>query len=164
MESSGFLLILLVFFAVFATMELVAYLTHRYVMHGFLWAWHRSHHRPESAGKLEGNDAFGLFFAAISIALFYFGSQGQPLLSAAGAGMLAYGVLYFVLHDMLVHKRVGQFAIPRKGYLRRVYQSHRIHHGTRDKHGAVSFGFAIPASDRQLSTWRLERRKLRERQ
>ena len=34
------------FFAALAGMELVAYLTHRFLMHGPLWFLHESHHRP----------------------------------------------------------------------------------------------------------------------
>ena len=34
------------FLATFAGMEGFAWVTHRYVMHGALWCWHRSHHEP----------------------------------------------------------------------------------------------------------------------
>ena len=43
-------------------MEGVAWVLHKYVMHGFLWVLHKSHHEPRK-GVWELNDAFGLFFA-----------------------------------------------------------------------------------------------------
>ena len=41
----------------FLFMEGVAWFTHKYVMHGFLWVWHRSHHTPRT-GMFELNDLF----------------------------------------------------------------------------------------------------------
>ena len=29
-----------------AAMEFVAWSSHKYIMHGFGWAWHRDHHEP----------------------------------------------------------------------------------------------------------------------
>ena len=46
-----------IFFAAFAGMEAFAWATHRYVMHGALWCWHRSHHEPRD-GVFELNDLF----------------------------------------------------------------------------------------------------------
>ena len=39
--------------AALAAMEGVAYVAHRWVMHGFLWGLHRSHHAPR-AGLARG--------------------------------------------------------------------------------------------------------------
>jgi beta-carotene 3-hydroxylase len=50
-------------------------------------------------------------------------------------------VLYFVAHDGLVHQRWPFRYIPRKGYLKRLYQAHRLHHAVDGKDGCVSFGF-----------------------
>jgi beta-carotene 3-hydroxylase len=63
-------------------------------------------------------------------------------------------MLYFVAHDGLVHGRWPFRYVPKSGYLKRLYQAHRMHHAVDGKEGAVSFGFlyAPPVDDlkRQL--------------
>jgi beta-carotene 3-hydroxylase len=141
----------LIVLAVFLVMEGVAWLTHKYVMHGFLWSLHKSHHEPRK-GFWELNDAFGLFFASISIAFMAWGAQlGGPLWAIfVGLGIMAYGIVYFLAHDVLVHKRVALRINPKKGYLRRLYQAHRLHHAVDGKHGCVSFGFVFAPSPERL--------------
>ena len=92
---SDWLLYFGLFLAVFFTMEGVAWLLHRYVMHGFLWVLHKSHHEPRKSSAWELNDAFGLFFAAISIALFAWSAQlgGPRWAFFVALGVTAYGVL-----------------------------------------------------------------------
>ncbi|MEZ4760275.1 MAG: sterol desaturase family protein [Flavobacteriales bacterium] len=60
--------------ATFVFMEFVAWATHKYVMHGFLWSLHRDHHRKDHYGFLEYNDSFFLIFAIPSMVLFIVGS------------------------------------------------------------------------------------------
>src|ERR1700712_5588278 len=55
-------------------MEWVAWASHKYVMHGFAWNWHRDHHEPHER-FFEKNDRFALFGAALSIGLFALGSS-----------------------------------------------------------------------------------------
>jgi beta-carotene 3-hydroxylase len=137
------LVLVAVFLATLFGMEGVARLTHRYVMHGPLWFLHESHHRPEQRA-VQKNDLFALFFAAPSIALVYLGSQGSLPALAAGLGMAAYGALYFLVHDVVVHRRLRfPFAIG-SGYLRRIVRAHLVHHRTNQREGAVNFGFLIP--------------------
>jgi beta-carotene 3-hydroxylase len=40
--------------------------------------------------------------------------------------------------------------VPRSGYLRRVYQAHRLHHALETKEGAVSFGFVYAPPPERL--------------
>jgi beta-carotene 3-hydroxylase len=121
-------------------MEVFAALVHRHVMHGRLgWRLHRDHHEPDD-GWFERNDIYAIGFAGIVVALFVAGARTWPLTQIA-LGMSLYGVLYFVVHDGLVHKRWPFRHVPRKGYLRRLYQAHRLHHATKGRTGAVSFGF-----------------------
>lgn len=136
---------------VFFLMEGVAWVTHKYIMHGFLWSLHKSHHEPRK-GFWELNDAFGLFFALISIAFMAWGAQlGGPLWALfVGIGIMAYGIVYFLAHDVLVHKRVALRINPKKGYLRRLYQAHRLHHAVDGKDGCVSFGFVFAPSPERL--------------
>jgi beta-carotene 3-hydroxylase len=135
----------LIVIAAVATMEWVAWASHKYVMHGFAWAWHRDHHEPHG-NKLEKNDLFGLVGAALSISMFAIGS---PLILGEsawwpgtwiGLGILGYGVIYTLVHDGLVHQRWFRY-VPRRGYLKRLVQAHHLHHATIGKEGGVSFGF-----------------------
>jgi beta-carotene 3-hydroxylase len=129
------------FLATFLGMEGVAYLMHRYLMHGPLWLLHESHHRPRQSAWFELNDLFGILFALPSIVLIYLGTHGQAPLLAVGLGMTAYGAAYFGFHDVLVHRRVRHSWVPKSAYLRRLIRAHLIHHRTLTKEGAVSFGF-----------------------
>jgi beta-carotene 3-hydroxylase len=52
-----------------------------------------------------------------------------------------YGLLYVLVHDGLVHRRIPFVKAPRRGYLKRLVQAHRMHHAVREREGAVSFGF-----------------------
>ncbi|MGV3652391.1 MAG: sterol desaturase family protein [Devosia sp.] len=123
-----------------AFMEWFAAWSHEHIMHGWGWGWHKSHHEPHEGG-LELNDLYAVVFACFAIGLFYVGSfYWQPLLWIA-IGITIYGFLYFFFHDGLVHQRWPFKYIPRKGYLKRVYQAHRLHHAVKGKEGCVSFGF-----------------------
>ena len=79
-------------------MEGVAWASHRYIMHGFGWAWHRDHHEPHD-GLLEKNDRFALFGAALSIAMFAWGSfRRKPAnLAAAQIGPVPTGIAQFFI-------------------------------------------------------------------
>lgn len=130
-------------------MEGVAWVTHRYAMHGFLWSLHRSHHEPR-LGAFERNDWFAVFFSIPSIALIYVGVNGYAPALAAGVGILGYGLIYFFFHDILVHRRIDFGLRPKKGYLARVVQAHRLHHAVESKEGCVSFGFIFAPSPQRL--------------
>lgn len=141
------LLPVVIVLATVLAMEGVAWASHKYIMHGFGWAWHRDHHEPHDK-FLEKNDLFGLVGAALSIAMF---ALGSPLVMGAeawwpatwiGLGVLAYGIIYTLVHDGLVHQRYFRW-VPRSGYAKRIVQAHKLHHATIGKEGGVSFGFVI---------------------
>lgn len=131
-------------------MEGVAWLTHRYLMHGPLWALHRSHHEP-GRKLFELNDLFGVGFAGLALVLFVVGAREgfQPLWWLA-AGITGYGLLYALAHDGLAHGRFPFRLTPRRGYLLRMVQAHQLHHLTRERDGAVSFGFLLPVRPETL--------------
>jgi beta-carotene 3-hydroxylase len=132
----------LVFVALAVLMEYVAWLTHKYVMHGFLWILHEDHHRPRHRG-LQKNDLFAVFFSLVSIGLILPGMlyQVRPLVSA-GLGMTLYGVGYVLFHDVLFHRRIRGIRLKARGaYLQRIVRAHRLHHQVSGKEGGVSFGF-----------------------
>jgi beta-carotene 3-hydroxylase len=139
------LLPLLIVLASVAAMELVAWGSHKYIMHGFAWSWHRDHHEPHDK-RLEKNDLFALFGAGLSIAMFAVGSEWVMGARAwwpgtwIGLGVLGYGLIYTLVHDGLVHQRWFRW-VPRSGYARRLVQAHKLHHASIGKEGGVSFGF-----------------------
>lgn len=126
-------------------MEFVAWSSHKYIMHGFGWAWHRDHHEPHD-NTFEKNDLYGVVGAVMSISMFAWGS---PIVAGAaawepatwiGLGILGYGIIYTLIHDGLVHQRYFRW-VPKRGYAKRLVQAHKLHHATIGKEGGVSFGF-----------------------
>jgi beta-carotene 3-hydroxylase len=138
--SASWLLPLFLVVASVAAMEGLAIFVHKYVMHGWGWGWHRSHHTPRT-GWFEKNDLYALVFAALSVAFFTLVAARWPVLWWVGAGIALYGLLYVLVHDGLVHRRIPFVKAPKSGYLKRLVQAHRLHHAVRDREGAVSFGF-----------------------
>ena len=130
-----------IIFATVLLMEGVATFTHRFVMHGPLgWGWHRSHHE-ESEAVLEKNDLYAIVFTVLSGALIASGMAGVWPLRQVGIGLMIYGILYFIVHDGLVHQRWPFRYVPKRGYVKRLVQAHRLHHAVDGREGCVSFGF-----------------------
>ena len=121
-------------------MEGFAYVAHRWVMHGFGWFLHESHHRART-GPFELNDLYAVIFAGPSILLLAGGVRWGwwPGCTWIGAGIAAYGAIYFGFHDWIVHKRLRHAYVARSGYMKRIIQAHRLHHvvETRDGHGEL---------------------------
>ena len=135
--------------AAFAFMEGFAWFTHRYVMHGFMWVWHKSHHEPRE-GAFELNDLFAVVFATPAIVAIWLGvNTDMTWLLPVGIGITAYGAVYFLFHDGLVHRR---WAMPKakSAYWKRLIQAHRFHHAVNTKDGCVSYGFLIAPPVRKL--------------
>ena len=132
-------------------MEGVAYFAHKYVMHGFGWFLHESHHRPRE-GMFELNDLYAFIFAIPSIVLIWFGTNGYPWALWMCLGVAGYGAIYFGFHDVIVHRRVPHRLRPRSRYLKRIIKAHHIHHATRTRDGAVSFGFLYAPPIERLKT------------
>ena len=135
---------LALFVLTIAAMEGVAYAAHRWVMHGPGWFLHASHHRPR-IGNWELNDLYAVIFAVPSFVLMLGGVQlgWWPGFTWIGAGIAAYGAIYFGFHDWIVHNRLPGRFVPRSRYMKRIVQAHRLHHAVEAKHGTVSFGFLV---------------------
>jgi beta-carotene 3-hydroxylase len=133
---------ILLFIGTLAAMEGFAYAAHRWVMHGPGWFLHASHHRPRT-GLFETNDLYAVIFALPSLLLILGGLHwGWGAWAVwVGAGVAAYGFIYFCFHDVIVHKRIGHRYVARSTYMKRIVQAHRLHHAVETKEGAVSFGF-----------------------
>lgn len=133
---------ILIVVGTFFFMEGVAWFTHKYIMHGFLWSWHRSHHKVHPH-PLEMNDLFAVVFSIPSVALIVIGFEFELLswLKFVGFGILGYGVFYFIFHDIIVHRRIKINFKAKHPYLRRIINAHYIHHESHAKQGARAFGF-----------------------
>lgn len=145
---------LLIVIATIAAMEFVAWSSHKYIMHGFGWGWHRDHHEPHDK-TFEKNDLFGAVGAVMSISMFALGSPlvlGDTAWIPAtwiGVGILCYGIIYTLIHDGLVHQRYFRW-VPKRGYAKRLVQAHKLHHATIGKEGGVSFGFLFARDPAKL--------------
>ena len=149
---------ILLFVLTVAAMEGVAYAAHRWIMHGPGWFLHASHHRPR-AGHWEWNDLYAAIFALPSIVLLLGGVQlgWWPGCTWIGAGIAAYGAIYFGFHDVIVHRRLPTRYLPRAAYMKRIVQAHRLHHVVETREGTVSFGFLV-APDSSALKAELKRR------
>src|SRR5690349_22781754 len=134
------LLFALILIGTFVLMEGVTWLTHKYVMHGFLWSLHEDHHRPRP-GLFEKNDAFFVIFAIPSFCCILFGTINNLYwLQAIGFGIMAYGAAYFLVHDVIIHQRFKWFKRSDNIYVLTIRRAHKMHHKHLDKHEGESFG------------------------
>lgn len=140
-----FLIFLSMTLLTFLAMEGITWLTHRYVMHGFLWYLHEDHHK-KGPGFFEKNDAFFLIFAIPSWLCLMFGLQdGVMWLSGIGAGIAMYGVAYFIVHEVIIHQRFKWFTRSNNTYIRVIRWAHKMHHKHVDKEDGESFGMLLVA-------------------
>jgi beta-carotene 3-hydroxylase len=77
------------------------------------------------------------------------GGSAWPPATWIGIGILAYGIVYTLVHDGLVHQRYFKW-VPRSGYAKRLVQAHKLHHATIGKEGGVSFGFVFAGDPARL--------------
>jgi beta-carotene 3-hydroxylase len=129
----------------FLLMEGITWLTHRYVMHGFLWYLHEDHHK-KGPGFFEKNDAFFLIFAIPSWLCIMLGLQNEVYwVAAIGSGIALYGFAYFVVHEVIIHQRFKFFSRSNNTYIRTIRWAHKMHHKHLDKHEGESFGMLLVA-------------------
>ncbi|MBC7685326.1 MAG: sterol desaturase family protein [Bdellovibrionales bacterium] len=131
---------LFILVATMLIMEFAVMLFHKHVMHGIGWGWHRSHHLPHESATWEANDLYAVVFTVLTILLFAFGSKHAALWWSA-LGITFYGLLYAILHDVLIHRRVRIKWRPTNRYLQRLTKAHHLHHAVKTRDGGVSFGF-----------------------
>ena len=134
---------LLIVLGTFAFMEFMAWFTHKYVMHGFMWKFHLDHH-VQQPGWFEKNDVFFLIFAVPSMLLMFFGARnGYDFRIWIGAGILLYGIAYFFVHDIFIHQRFKIFRRSDNSYLRAIRKAHKVHHKHRVKEKGECFGMLV---------------------
>jgi len=126
----------------FIAMEGVAWLAHKYIMHGLLWILHKDHHNPVlKTGFWERNDFFFLIFAIPGILCLFAGSYKNiaPLLFV-GMGITLYGACYFFVHDIFIHQRFKILRNSQHWYLKAIRRGHKMHHKHLGKEDGECFG------------------------
>lgn len=135
-------------------MEFMAWFTHKYVMHGFLWRWHKDHHKKDGKEYIpdkwtfEKNDLFFLIFAFPAIVLMILGLILVNLsFISISVGITLYGLTYFLIHDIVVHKRLNSpflFKI-KNPYIKALIKAHIDHHNPKSGsgNGFNNFGLLI---------------------
>ena len=93
---------------VFLLMEVKAWLMHKYVLHGFLWILHKSHHTPRKS-FWEWNDLFFAYYGLLAMLGFILGTENLDWRFWTGVGISLYGLAYFVIHDLYIHRRLKIF-------------------------------------------------------
>ena len=140
----------------FAFMEFIAWSNHKYVMHGFLWKWHKDHHvndhkKADEAQTyrpgLEKNDYFFLVYALPAIILLILGFWLQiNKIIALGIGISLYGLTYFIIHDVIIHERLKiPFLIKLRTnkYMSAIERAHMAHHRGKNIRDFDNYGLLI---------------------
>ncbi|WP_223548006.1 sterol desaturase family protein [Aestuariivivens sp. NBU2969] len=132
---------ILVFLGTYCFMEFMAWFTHKYIMHGFLWTLHKDHHLKDHDSWFERNDIFFVFYAVVSIGFLLLWKYqdlwaGLPI----GLGIFSYGLSYFLVHDIFIHQRFKLFRNANNWYAKGVRRAHKIHHKHLGKEDGECFG------------------------
>lgn len=120
-------------------MEVFSWWFHKYLMHGVFWKVHKTHHQ-HSAHWFELNDLFTVLFGGISVGLIFWGLPQFSFQFWIGLGISLYGLIYFILHDLLIHKRIKVFKRPTHWFLEGILKAHQAHHRKNTKEDSESFG------------------------
>lgn len=127
----------------FLGMEFMAWLTHKYVMHGSLWFFHADHHVVKK-GFFERNDVFFLIYAIPSWLCIMLGMLYQVYVPVwIGFGIAAYGLCYFLVHDIYIHQRFKWFRDLDHPYFMAIRKAHKVHHKHLGKEHGECFGMLI---------------------
>lgn len=137
------LIYILIGIGTFFFMEFMAWFTHKFVMHGIGWYFHEDHHQPHE-GFFEKNDFYFLIFAVPSALSIMLGFIYSNYVSASiGFGIMAYGICYFLVHDVLIHQRFKWFKNVHNPYFTALRKAHKVHHKNQNKEEGKCFGMLI---------------------
>jgi len=144
----NFIIVILAYFF----MEFVAWSNHKYIMHGFLWRWHKDHHRKDNmqglpqkteGKRFEKNDLFFLVYAIPAIVLMIIGFSIQYFSFVyISIGITLYGFTYFVIHDIIIHNRIKISFLNKNHnlFIEAVIRAHVAHHKPKNKDDFNNFG------------------------
>ena len=125
----------------FCFMEFMAWFSHKYIMHGFLWSVHKDHHRKEHNSWFEKNDLFFIYYALVSSGFVILWGEfdfwpGLPI----ALGIFIYGMTYFLVHDIFIHQRFKVFKNFDNKFAKGIRRAHKIHHKNINKEKGECFG------------------------
>ena len=133
----------LILIATFFLMEFVAWCTHKFLMHGIMWYFHKDHHQIEP-GFFEKNDVFFLIFAIPSWLFIMLGMMSKNyVLVWIGFGIACYGASYFLVHDVYIHRRFSWLRNIDHPYFYAIRKAHKIHHKNIGKEKSECFGMLL---------------------
>jgi beta-carotene 3-hydroxylase len=125
----------------FISMECIAWLAHKFLMHGFLWKLHEDHHKKNPTSFFEKNDYFFLIFAIPGIACLTVGIYSPfSFLLFIGIGITLYGAAYFIVHDVFIHQRFKLLRNTDSVYFKAIRRAHKMHHKHLNKEEGECFG------------------------
>lgn len=128
----------------FIAMEFMAWFSHKYIMHGSMWHFHKDHHDHSNESFFEKNDIFFLIFAIPSwLGIMLGAMHGFDFKFYIGIGILLYGIAYFLVHDVIIHQRFKWFSKSENWYVKGIKRAHKIHHKSLGKHDSENFGMLI---------------------
>jgi beta-carotene 3-hydroxylase len=134
-------LYIVVFLLTFFIMEFMAWFTHKFIMHGFLWSLHADHHKKDHNSWFERNDTFFIFYAVVSMLFIFLWQNGiLDIGLAIGFGIFTYGLTYFLVHDIFIHQRFKLFRKANNKYARALRRAHKMHHKHIGKNQGECFG------------------------
>ena len=140
MWIANFLIVSLSFFS----MEGIAWLTHKYLMHGILWRLHEDHHKKNPSSFFEKNDYFFVIFALPGILFLALGIYSPlKVLLYVGSGITLYGFTYFFVHDIFIHQRFKLFRNADNFYFKAIRRAHKMHHKHLGKEDGECFGMLL---------------------
>ncbi len=128
----------------FVITEFSAWANHKYIMHGFLWYFHKDHHHKDHGSWFERNDFFFFMYAIPSWLLIMFGvMNGWDYRTFIGFGIALYGIVYFLVHDVIIHQRFKWLTKSNNIYVIAIRRAHKMHHKHLGKFDGESFGMLI---------------------
>ena len=132
---------ILIYVTTFLFMEFMAWFSHKYIMHGFLWHLHKDHHKKDHGSWFERNDLFFIFYAVVSMSLVVlWGEYGFWAGLPMALGIFTYGMSYFIVHDIFIHQRFKILRTTNSKYAKGLRRAHKIHHKSIHKGGGECFG------------------------
>ena len=134
---------LLIIASTFLFMEFVAWAVHKYIMHGVLWSLHEDHHVVNHDNFFQKNDYFFLIFAIPSIILIFIGYENLTSGFFIGLGIALYGLAYFLIHEIIIHRRLPPPNKTKSKYIKAIRKAHKVHHKNQGKYNGVNFGMLI---------------------
>ena len=132
---------IVVLVATYCFMEFMAWFSHKYIMHGFLWPLHKDHHIKDHKSWFERNDLFFIFYALVSSGFVILWGEADfwPGLPIA-IGIFLYGLSYFVVHDIFIHQRFKILRNIDNKYAKGLRRAHKMHHKNIHKEKGECFG------------------------